>query len=169
MRLSLKGRRTFHHEGNEPNISTNPLLTHEGQSINTLSHNVFASDQEEEVSLMEGQVATIERQKTVPFQPLIIQCDPIRPTPLIITAPPRPAYKDNHAVPWHYDPVPEEFPKGQIEDLPAEEVTNIAEPGGMTRSGRIYTPANLGRKDPKGSPKGAPKENEAEEFLKLIR
>ncbi|RDX93934.1 hypothetical protein CR513_23744, partial [Mucuna pruriens] len=150
-------------EGNKPNISTNPLPAHEGQAINTLSHSAFASDQEEEV------VAVIGRQKTLPFQPLIIQCDPIRPTPLIITAPPRPAYKDNHAVPWHYDPVPEELPGEQTEEPPAEEITNIAEPGGMTRSGRIYTPANLGGKDPKGNPKGAPKEKEVEEFLKLIR
>ncbi|RDX93921.1 hypothetical protein CR513_23758, partial [Mucuna pruriens] len=132
--------------GNKPNISTNPLPNHEGQAINTLSHSAFASDQEEEV------VATIGRQGTLPFQPLIIQCNPFRPTPLIITAPPKPAYKNNHAVPWHYDPVPEEPAREQTQDLPTEEVTNIAEPGGMTCSGRIYTPVNLG-KDPKGVPK----------------
>ncbi|RDX82519.1 hypothetical protein CR513_36667, partial [Mucuna pruriens] len=122
-------------KGNEPNISTNPLPAHEGQSINTLSHN----------------------------------CDPICPAPLIIAAPPKPAYENNHAVPWHYDPVLEELPKKQANDPLVEEITNIAELGGITHSGRIYTPENLGKKNPKENPKGAPKEKEAGEFLKLIR
>ncbi|RDX64786.1 hypothetical protein CR513_56613, partial [Mucuna pruriens] len=39
----------------------------------------------------------------------------------------------------------------------------------MTRSRRIYTHENLGKKSPKEDPKGAPKEKEAKEFLKLIR
>ncbi|RDX84755.1 hypothetical protein CR513_34156, partial [Mucuna pruriens] len=92
-------------EGNKPNISTNPLPAHEGQTINTLSHRILASDREKEVALMEGQVTAIERQRAPPFQPLIIHCDPIRPVPLIITAPPKPAYENNHAVPWRYDQI----------------------------------------------------------------
>ncbi|RDX91180.1 hypothetical protein CR513_26874, partial [Mucuna pruriens] len=156
-------------EGNKPNIGTNPLPAHEGQTINILSHKVLAPDQGKETVQTVGKVAAIGQEWARPFQPLIIQCDPIRSAPLIIAAPPMPAYKNNHVVPWHYDPILEELSKEQADDPPPEEITNIAEPGGMTRSGRIYTPANLGGKDPKGSPKGAPKEKEAEEFLKLIR
>ncbi|RDY14350.1 hypothetical protein CR513_00598, partial [Mucuna pruriens] len=156
-------------KGNEPNISTNPLSTHEGQSINTLSHNVLAPNQGKGTPQTIGQVAATGQEWARPFQPLIIQCDPIRPAPLIIAAPPKPAYKNNHAVPWHYDLILEELPKKQADDPPSEEITNIAEPRGMTSSGRVYTPENLGRKNPKENPKGTPKEKVAEEFLKLIR
>ncbi|RDY10265.1 hypothetical protein CR513_05249, partial [Mucuna pruriens] len=145
-------------KGNEPNISTNPLPTHEGQSINTLSHNVLAPDQGKGTTQMVGQVAALGQEWARLFQPLIIQCDPIRPAPLIITAPPKPAYENNHVIPWHYDPVLEELPKKQADDPSAEEITNIAEPEGMTRSGRIYNPENLGKKNPKENPKGAPKD-----------
>ncbi|RDY14329.1 hypothetical protein CR513_00607, partial [Mucuna pruriens] len=109
-------------KGNEPNISTNPFPTHEGQSINTLSHNTLASDQEEEIAQKISQVAAVGG-----------------------------------------------IPKRQADDLLIEEITNFAKLGGMTRSGRIYTLENLGKKDPKENPKKSFKEKEAEEFLKLIR
>ncbi|RDX66434.1 hypothetical protein CR513_54793, partial [Mucuna pruriens] len=118
-----------------------------------MSHKVLAPDQGKKTAQTVGQVAAMGQEWAHPFQSLIIQCDPIRPTPLIIAAPPKPAYKNNHVA----------------DDPPPEEITNIAEPGGMTRSGRIYTPKNLGKKNPKENPKGAPKEKEAKEFLKLIR
>ncbi|RDX78035.1 hypothetical protein CR513_41753, partial [Mucuna pruriens] len=148
-------------KGNELNISTNPLPTHEGQSINTLSHNILAPDQGKGTARKVRQVAVVGQEGACPFQPIIIQCDPICPAPLIIAAPPKPAYENNHVVPWHYDPVLEELPKKQADNLPAGEITNIVEPGGMTRK-------NLGKKNLKENPKGAPKEKEAEEFQKLI-
>ncbi|RDX92018.1 hypothetical protein CR513_25907, partial [Mucuna pruriens] len=147
-------------KGNESNINTNPLPTHKGQSINTLSHDTLASDKEGGDCAEISKVAVVGQEGGHPFQPLIIQCDPIRPTPLILATPPRPTYKNNHVVPWKYD---------LADSILAEEITNIAESGGMTRSGRIYTPENLGKKNPKESPKKTLKEKEAEEFLKLIR
>ncbi|RDX74509.1 hypothetical protein CR513_45739, partial [Mucuna pruriens] len=150
---------------NEPNISTNPLPTHEGQSINTLSHKVLAPDQGKGTAQTVGQVAAMGQEWARPFQPLIIECDPIHLAPLIIAAPPKPAYKNNHAVRWQYDLILEELPKEQADDPPLEEITHIVEPGGITRSGRIYTPENLGKKNPKENPKGAPKEKEAEKFF----
>ncbi|RDY00039.1 hypothetical protein CR513_16830, partial [Mucuna pruriens] len=78
--------------GTKPNIGTNPLPTHEGQAINTLSHSALTPDRKEEEVAMVGQPG-------VSFQPLVIQCNPVCPTLLVIAVPPRPAYKDNHAVP----------------------------------------------------------------------
>ncbi|RDX73139.1 hypothetical protein CR513_47292, partial [Mucuna pruriens] len=94
--------------------------------------------------------------------------------PLIIQVPARPAYKDNHAVPWQYGPLFEEPPVESTDDSPAKEVTNIVGAGGMTRSGRIYAPENRGRKSPTlekiaEAPNEASRGKEAEEFLKLIR
>ncbi|RDX83104.1 hypothetical protein CR513_36020, partial [Mucuna pruriens] len=95
-------------------------------------------------------------------------------TPLIIQALARPRYKDNHVMPWQYGPMIKDPPAEPKDDNPAGEVTNIAGPRGMTRSGRICTLENLGKKNqtPKKSiksPKDIPKGKEAEEFLKLIR
>ncbi|RDX87609.1 hypothetical protein CR513_30894, partial [Mucuna pruriens] len=126
----------FKHKENELNVNTNPLLTHGGQSINTLSHEVLDKAKEDRASL-----------KKLRYDPI-----PRSQTSLIIQAPAKPKYKDNH--------VPSAEPKdGSL----VGEATNIAGPGGMTRSGKIYTPENLGRKisttkksteSPKDVPKG---------------
>ncbi|RDY11087.1 hypothetical protein CR513_04289, partial [Mucuna pruriens] len=118
--------------------------------------------QEEEIVQKISQVAVVGQEGARSFQPLIIRCDLIRPEPLILAIPPKPTYENNHAVPWHYD-------LREAGDVLVEEITNIAEPGGLTRSGRIYTPKKFGKKDPKENPKKTLKKKESEEFLKLIR
>ncbi|RDY04086.1 hypothetical protein CR513_12232, partial [Mucuna pruriens] len=60
------------------------------------------------------------------------------------------------------------------DDSPVKEVTNIAGAGGMTWSGRVYTPENLRKEGlvPKKTteiPKDTPKGKEAKEFLKLFQ
>ncbi|RDX96148.1 hypothetical protein CR513_21221, partial [Mucuna pruriens] len=89
-----------------------------------------------------GEVAMLGRVESHPSESLIIHYDPIHqpPTPLIIQVLARPAYKDDHVVPWQYDSYTENLPTEFIDDNSAKEVTNIAEAEGMTRSGRIYSP-----------------------------
>ncbi|RDY00844.1 hypothetical protein CR513_15911, partial [Mucuna pruriens] len=76
-------------------------------------------------------------------------------------------------IPWIYNPT-----EVTLEEKDStKEVTNIVEPRGVTRSGRIYTPDALRKKSPSIEVKGAVVENtkvstigkEAEEFLKFIR
>ncbi|RDX77535.1 hypothetical protein CR513_42318, partial [Mucuna pruriens] len=82
----------------------------------------------------------------------------------------KPVY-NNNAVPWRY-------PTPQIkEETRAPEITNIVRTGGMTRSGRILSPDTLRNKESTPtekekttkSPKRTVMEEEAREFLKVIR
>ncbi|RDY11066.1 hypothetical protein CR513_04324, partial [Mucuna pruriens] len=132
---------------NESNVNANTLPAHGGQSINTLSHEVLDKVEEDRASLTK--VAVLGQNDDRLFQTLIIRYDPVQrsQTLLIIQAPARPRYKDNHAVPWQYSPMIKEPPTEPKDDSPAGEVINIAGPGGMTQSGRIYTPENLGKKN----------------------
>ncbi|RDY12195.1 hypothetical protein CR513_03054, partial [Mucuna pruriens] len=111
-------------------------------------------------------------------KPLIIHYNPAsKPrVTLIIEVLAKLAYKDNHAIPWRYR-------EGKVVPLIQEKaelpkaVTNIAGVGGVTRSGRIYCPEGLRKKDStlekKGKELEGPKrlvtEGKAIEFLKLIR
>ncbi|RDY06350.1 hypothetical protein CR513_09668, partial [Mucuna pruriens] len=76
------------------------------------------------------------------------------------------------------------MPEVPKEEEPAKEVTKVAENGGITRSGRIYTPENLRGKETHISGKNThtptrrasvantaalTPEKEAKEFLKIIR
>ncbi|KAJ1412467.1 hypothetical protein SESBI_20430 [Sesbania bispinosa] len=64
-----------------------------------------------------------------------------RPIPITIQVPTSFPYKDNKAVPWRYD-VEVLVGDRQVGETNVDtpNVTNIAGVGGMTRSGRIYTP-----------------------------
>ncbi|KAJ1403257.1 hypothetical protein SESBI_27405 [Sesbania bispinosa] len=64
-----------------------------------------------------------------------------RPIPITIQVPTSFPYKDNKAVPWRYD-VEVLVGDRQVAETNVDtpNVTNIAGVGGMTRSGRIYTP-----------------------------
>ncbi|RDX84628.1 hypothetical protein CR513_34293, partial [Mucuna pruriens] len=108
---------------------------------------------------------------------LIVQYNPTSQfrAPLIIQVSATPTYKDNHVVPWRYNEG-EFIPVSQEKASPAREVTNIAGIGGVTRSGRVYTPEELQKKDLTPKKKGKVAENqkeivmegEATKFLKLI-
>ncbi|RDX93149.1 hypothetical protein CR513_24622, partial [Mucuna pruriens] len=89
--------------------------------------------------------------------------------PFIIQVMTKPVY-NNNAVPWRY-------PTLQIkEETIAPEITNIVETGGMTRSGRIFSPNVLRNKELAPvkkektieSPKRTVMEEEAREFLKML-
>ncbi|RDY12590.1 hypothetical protein CR513_02583, partial [Mucuna pruriens] len=144
----------FGFEENEPNVNTNSLPVHGGQSINVLSHEIQSSSRIETSPVELGEVAMLERVESPPQEPLV---------------PARPAYKDDHVVPWQYDSYIEDLPAESIDNNSAKEVTNIAEVGGMTRSGRMYSPETLKKKcsTPEKTIE-APKRKEVEEFLKLI-
>ncbi|RDY12007.1 hypothetical protein CR513_03242, partial [Mucuna pruriens] len=122
-----------------------------------------------------AQVVVVGKVGDLFLKSLIILYDQIHSprSPLIIQVLAKLAYLDNHAVPWLYNST-KVTPK---EKDSTKEVTNIVEPGGVTRSGRIYTPDTLRKKIPSSEAKGVAVENtkvptigkEAEEFLKLIR
>ncbi|KAL2322291.1 hypothetical protein Fmac_026670 [Flemingia macrophylla] len=83
--------------------------------------------------------------------------------PLRITAPSLFPYESDKAIPRVYD----------IQATTDSDVTNIVGIGGMTRSGRIYTPDNLQDKAPKEKARteeiGKEPEEETNELLKYIR
>ncbi|XP_020209078.1 uncharacterized protein LOC109794019, partial [Cajanus cajan] len=70
-------------------------------------------------------------------------------------------YESDNAVPWVYD----------VQSLPSLESSNIIGIGGMTRSGCVYTPKDLGDKSPKGKDKeeGRTECDKEDEFLQFIR
>ncbi|KAL2319782.1 hypothetical protein Fmac_028751 [Flemingia macrophylla] len=100
-------------------------------------------------------------------QPLVIRINkeegPI--APLRILAPRPFLYVFNKAVPWRYE----------THTSLDEDISNIAGIGGMTRSGRVYSPKNMQDKAPKGKEKEKIEEKEEEskdetdELLKFIR
>ncbi|KAL2330665.1 hypothetical protein Fmac_018246 [Flemingia macrophylla] len=101
-----------------------------------------------------------------PIQPLVIKTNKGEGSnikPLRITAPSPFPYKSDKVVPWVYD----------IQATTNPDVTNIAGIGGMTRSGRIYTPNTLQHKAPKEKARTEEKkkepEEETDELLKYIR
>ncbi|RDX65987.1 hypothetical protein CR513_55298, partial [Mucuna pruriens] len=160
-----------------PNVSTNPLPPHRGTSVNTLDHELARQGTRGPTVF---QVAVVE-QAEIPWQkPVTIYYDPVQISgpPLSISVPAQPAYHDNHAVLWRYELTMPEVPK---EEEHAKEVINIAESGGITRSGRIYTLEVLRgpethkethgptRKAPATSAPAQTPGKEAEEFLKIIR
>ncbi|RDX91771.1 hypothetical protein CR513_26193, partial [Mucuna pruriens] len=158
-------------EENEPNVSTNPLPAHGGQSINTLSHEIRSPERRKASPIMVEEVAVVEQTDNHPQKSLIIRYNPIYrpPAPFIIQIPAKPAYKDDHVVPWQYDSCTEEASVEIVKDEAAKEVINIAEAvGGITRSGRIYSPETLKKSPTPEKIVEASKGKEAKEFLKLI-
>ncbi|RDY06280.1 hypothetical protein CR513_09765, partial [Mucuna pruriens] len=156
-----------------PNVRTNPLPPYGGASVNALDHEPTRQGTRGQVIF---QVAVTE-QAEIPFRkPLTINYDLVRAPriPLTISIPTQPTYRDNHAVSWRYELMAPEIPK---EEEPAKEVTNVAESGDITRSGRIYTLENLRGKETHTPTRRVPAANvlapapekEAEEFLKIIR
>ncbi|RDY04089.1 hypothetical protein CR513_12235, partial [Mucuna pruriens] len=71
---------------NEPNVNTNPLPAHGGQSINILSHEIWDFDGMETIQTNLAEVAVLRQEEGRPHEPLIIRYDPIYqpPTPLTI-------------------------------------------------------------------------------------
>ncbi|KAL2325870.1 hypothetical protein Fmac_024928 [Flemingia macrophylla] len=100
------------------------------------------------------------------LQPLVIKVNKEKGpsiTPLRILTPHPFPYESNKVVPWRYD----------IQASTDEDISNIAEIGGMTRSRRIYTPKDIQDKAPKEKEKIEEKEEESkektDELLKFIR
>ncbi|KAL2340330.1 hypothetical protein Fmac_008270 [Flemingia macrophylla] len=100
------------------------------------------------------------------LQPLVIKVNKEKGpniTPLRILTPHPFPYESNKVVLWRYD----------IQASANEDIFNIAGIGGMTRSGRIYTPKDIQDKTPKEKEKIKEKEEESkektDELLKFIR
>ncbi|KAJ1412413.1 G-patch domain [Sesbania bispinosa] len=85
------------------------------------------------------QITTIEDCEE--FKRMLQGHDGQKPIPITIQVPTSFPYKDNKAVPWRYD-VEVLVGDRQVGETNVDtpNVTNIAGVGGMTRSGRIYTP-----------------------------
>ncbi|RDX68787.1 hypothetical protein CR513_52182, partial [Mucuna pruriens] len=142
---------------NEPNVNSNPLPAHGGQSINALIHEPLDLEFNERNLAHSVLVVVLGQDGDYPPEPFIIRYDPVRQslTPLIIQVPTRPAYKDNHVVPWQYGFMTETSSDQPSEGSPSREVTNIE------RKAR-----SLRRPTPQKTPQRG---KEAEEFLKLIQ
>ncbi|RDX82393.1 hypothetical protein CR513_36817, partial [Mucuna pruriens] len=112
------------HKENEPNVNTNPVPPHGGQSINSLSHENHTSNTE---PTHKAEVAALG-----------IVGPPYLQSP--------PTNKDNHVVPWLYSPLLQDLVAPSQEDKELSQISNITERRGMTWSGRIYTPETLARK-----------------------
>ncbi|KAL2347435.1 hypothetical protein Fmac_001435 [Flemingia macrophylla] len=101
------------------------------------------------------------------LQPLVIHVNkemgPV--APLSILAPRPFPYASNKVVPWRYE----------THTSLDEDISNISRIGGMTRSGRVYSPKDLQDKTPKGKEQEKTKEKEEEskdeayKLLKFIR
>ncbi|RDY09900.1 hypothetical protein CR513_05668, partial [Mucuna pruriens] len=122
-------------------------------------------------------IAYIKRDNNPRSKPLIIQYNsaPKPRVPFIIQVPVRPVY-NNNAVPWRYSTEESQTPQ-IIKETTTPKFTNIAGVGGMTWSRRIISLETLRNKDLAPakreiiveSPKRMVTEEEAHEFLKIIR
>ncbi|KAL2340334.1 hypothetical protein Fmac_008274 [Flemingia macrophylla] len=100
-------------------------------------------------------------------QPLVIHINkekgPVAPLRILMPSPF--PYASNKAVPWRYE----------VHTSLNEDISNIAEIGGMTRSGRVYSPKDMQDKAPKEKEpreteeKEEESKDEADELLKFIR
>ncbi|RDY09148.1 hypothetical protein CR513_06519, partial [Mucuna pruriens] len=148
-----------------PNVNSNPLPTHEGVSINAISHECLEEGHDEaqrgeasrrgEIKEVPADLVSLVEEGSQwrrqdlesdnsPSKLLIIQYNPTSRfrVLLIIQVPSNPTYRDNHAMPWRYNQG-EVMLAGQEKANSAKEVTNIAKIGGVTRSGRVYAPEAL--------------------------
>ncbi|RDX73782.1 hypothetical protein CR513_46552, partial [Mucuna pruriens] len=106
-----------------PSVNMNPLPPHGGPSVNTLSHEPI---RQETLEQRMPQIAVIEQTKTSFLKLLTIYYDLLQ-TPLTISIPTQPTYRNNHAVPWRYDPVTVAASKMPREKSLVKEITNIVE------------------------------------------
>ncbi|RDX89679.1 hypothetical protein CR513_28563, partial [Mucuna pruriens] len=128
-------------------MNSNPLPAHGGASINDISHECWAEEleeaqqgrtsrrEEEEVGIpldsanwaKSTQVVAIGENDNPPPKPLIIQYNSASQpkVPLIIQVLAKPAYRNNHIVPWKYNEGGVIPPSQEKADL-ARRVTNIA-------------------------------------------
>ncbi|RDY00496.1 hypothetical protein CR513_16326, partial [Mucuna pruriens] len=176
-------------EDKGPNVHNNPLPAHGVTTINVISHEdgraestdrrkdrepghaIGSANMVEERSYLHqlGEngtttIAYIEGNDNPRPKPLIIQYN-LAPKPRVPT---RLVY-NNNIRPWRHPQI--------IKETAAPDITNIARTGGMTRSGRIFAPKSLRNKDPPPAkkekivetPKRIVTEEEAHEFLKIIR
>ena len=106
-----------------------------------------------EVAAIDDLVPTFPKPLVIHYTKGVTNPAPSGPRPVTIKIPKPFPYKDNKAVPWRYnvEVCTDNAEENHIKDVNREisEVTNIAGVGSMTRSGRIYAPAELGVKQSK--------------------
>nr|XP_027191080.1 uncharacterized protein LOC101494924 [Cicer arietinum] len=145
-----------------PNIRSNPLPGHENASVNAIEDGMDQYAIDDHVFTM-GKPNAIIVETPIPFP-----------------------YGNTKAVPWKYE-VTSHLADHQPSDgcePKGTEVTNISGIGGMTRSGRVYTPEQLRKKEVNGEKgkedmyhtikgqeisKKTVSEEEASEFLEFVK
>jgi len=106
-----------------------------------------------DVAAIDDSIPTFPKPLVIHYTKGVANLTPDGPRPITIKIPKPFPYKDNKAVPWRYnvevctDNAEENHVKDDSLEIPG--VTNIVGIGGMTRSGRIYTSADLGVKQSK--------------------
>ncbi|RDY14360.1 hypothetical protein CR513_00583, partial [Mucuna pruriens] len=163
-----------------PNVTTNPLPEHGTvnfieygpEILGTVTPDHWKTPEAEGVEeethqnqMSPAQVNTIREEKGPRRQPLVICYDEGTRgrTPLVIPIP-GPQYTNTHAIPWKYS---------EEKTNRDSQITNIAGVSGITRSGRVYAPEELWKKDNshyrKDKVEEVPKTPKIDEFLKFIR
>ncbi|XP_027187892.1 uncharacterized protein [Cicer arietinum] len=178
---------TFKEDG--PNVGNNPLPGHGDAVVNLIEEEINQYTKDDYVSTIEP---CMENDRSFP-RPLKILYRKENPKPthsgknaIIVQAPTFFPYENNKAVPWSYEVTSHLFnhQSGDSSKYQGTDVTNISGIGGMTRSGRVYTPEQLREKEGHGEKgkgvvyhaikgpeickKTVPTE-EANEFLKFIK
>ncbi|RDX99195.1 hypothetical protein CR513_17779, partial [Mucuna pruriens] len=182
MRLPRRGFRTLHgkllsletqsvrpyrggmaqFQGNSTEREHEPSPSSRGPSVNVLSHEPIGQEAPEQ--------GIPQITSKVPFlKSLTIYYDPVQTlwTPLTINVPAQPTYRDNHAMPWRYDPVIVTTSDIPRKEDPLKEITNIVKAGGVTRNVRKLTPTT--GNTPTANPQAPTPRREAEKFLNFIQ
>ncbi|XP_070040148.1 uncharacterized protein [Nicotiana tomentosiformis] len=144
-----------------PNVHNNPLSDHRGEGVN-----VIETDEEWD---QEGSIGIIREgdiPKTFPatLMPVVVQTQaPFKvevDTPFTVMVAPTPPNKSD-IVPWDYVEEARRKGKAKIEETGAAQ--------GMTRTGRVYTPENLGGTSKEAAPKLPVVETDTDELWRKIQ
>ncbi|XP_022764236.1 uncharacterized protein LOC111309440 [Durio zibethinus] len=146
---------------------------------------------EEKESLKNAEVCMNDRPEKLFPKPVTIRCgnkpksviDKLLPRPVTFKVPTPFPYKDDKAVPWRYGC--DAVVQGQKEEVSKADASNITGVGGITRSGRCYTPEMLEKArrekakegERRNNPEIEPEEDQPKpvserevcEFLKLVK
>ncbi|XP_070045488.1 uncharacterized protein [Nicotiana tomentosiformis] len=119
-----------------PNVRNNPLLDHRGEGVNVIETDEKWDSEGSIVLIREGDAP---KTSPVTLMPVVVQTQtPFEvelSTPFTMMVAPMPSYQSD-IIPWDYVVEARRKGKGKIEEIGATQ--------GITRTGRVYTPENLG-------------------------
>ncbi|XP_073225565.1 uncharacterized protein [Cicer arietinum] len=136
---------TFKEDG--PNVGNNPLSGHRDTAVNLIEEEIDQYTKDNHVLTIEPCMEN-DRSFPRPWEILYRKENP-KPThggkhAIIVQAPTSFPYENNKAVPWSYEVNPQ---SGDSSKHQGTDVANISGIGGMIRSGRVYTPEQLRKKE----------------------